>query len=343
MSRAAVLCGLGGALPERIVSNEELAAQLDTSDRWIRTRTGIGQRHVVAPGQSTSDLAVAAGAQALASARGTAGQPDDGVDLVVLATSTPDRPCPATAPDVAHRLGLGGVASFDVSAVCTGFVYALATAASMITAGVAGRALVIGADTFSTILDPADRTTRAIFGDGAGAVVLRAGEAGEPGALLGFDLGSDGSGTDLITVRAGGSRQRSVPGPAAEGEEFFTMDGRPVFTRAVLDMSRSSQNLLERVGWSTAEVDKVVAHQANIRILNAVGEQLGLEEKQIVANLDRVGNTVAASIPLALRDAVAGGELQPGQRVLLTGFGGGLTWGSAALVWPELETGRPHR
>ncbi|MEU5666912.1 beta-ketoacyl-ACP synthase III [Streptomyces longwoodensis] len=343
MSRAAVLCGLGGALPERIVSNEELAAQLDTSDRWIRTRTGIGQRHVVAPGQSTSDLAVAAGAQALASGRGTAGQPDDGVDLVVLATSTPDRPCPATAPDVAHRLGLGGVASFDVSAVCTGFVYALATAASMITAGVAGRALVIGADTFSTILDPADRTTRAIFGDGAGAVVLRAGEAGEPGALLGFDLGSDGSGTDLITVRAGGSRQRSVPGPAAEGEEFFTMDGRPVFTRAVLDMSRSSQNLLERVGWSTAEVDKVVAHQANIRILNAVGEQLGLEEKQIVANLDRVGNTVAASIPLALRDAVAGGELQPGQRVLLTGFGGGLTWGSAALVWPELETGRPHR
>lgn len=346
MSRAAVLCGLGGALPERIVSNEELAAQLDTSDRWIRTRTGIGQRHVVAPGQSTSDLAVAAGAQALASARGTADRPDDGVgpvDLVVLATSTPDRPCPATAPDVAHRLGLGGVASFDVSAVCTGFVYALATAASMITAGVAGRALVIGADTFSTILDPADRTTRAIFGDGAGAVVLRAGEAGEPGALLGFDLGSDGSGADLITVRAGGSRQRSVPGPAAAGEEFFTMDGRPVFTRAVLDMSRSSQSLLERVGWSAAEVDKVVAHQANIRILNAVGEQLGLEEKQIVANLDRVGNTVAASIPLALRDAVAGGELQPGHRVLLTGFGGGLTWGSAALVWPELETGRPHR
>ncbi|MEU5115508.1 beta-ketoacyl-ACP synthase III [Streptomyces longwoodensis] len=349
MSRAAVLCGLGGSLPERIVSNEELAEQLDTSDRWIRTRTGIGQRHVVAPGQSTSDLAVAAGARALASARATAGQADDGadlvdlVDLVVLATSTPDRPCPATAPDVAHRLGLGHVPSFDVSAVCTGFVYALATAASMITAGIAGRALVIGADTFSTILDPADRTTRAIFGDGAGAVVLRAGDSGEPGALLGFDLGSDGSGADLITVRAGGSRQRSVPGPAAEGEEFFTMDGRPVFTRAVLDMSRSSQSLLERVGWNAAEVDKVVAHQANIRILNAVGEQLGLEEKQIVANLDRVGNTVAASIPLALRDAVAGGELQPGHRVLLTGFGGGLTWGSAALVWPELETGRPHR
>lgn len=331
MSRAAVLCGLGGALPERAVSNEELAERLDTSDRWIRTRTGIGRRHVVAPGEATSDLAVAAGRDALASARRS------DVDLVVLATSTPDRPCPATAPDVAHRLGLGTVPAFDLSAVCTGFVYALAAASSMITAGLAERALVIGADTFSTILDPADRTTRAIFGDGAGAVVLRAGEADEPGALLGFDLGSDGSGGDLITVRAGGSRQRSAPGPPGAGDHFFTMDGRPVFTQAVLNMSRSSQTLLDRIGWTPAEVDKVVAHQANIRILNAVGEQLGLEEKQIVANLDRVGNTVAASIPLALRDAAADGDLQPGHRVLLTGFGGGLTWGSAALVWPALE------
>ncbi|MDQ0832318.1 3-oxoacyl-[acyl-carrier-protein] synthase-3 [Streptomyces achromogenes] len=339
MSRVAVLCGLGGALPATAVSNEKLAEQLDTSDRWIRTRTGIGRRHVVAPGEATSDLAVAAGRDALASARRTGGEDAAGVDLVVLATSTPDRPCPATAPDVAHRLGLGTVPAFDVSAVCTGFVYALAAAASMITAGVAERALVIGADTFSTILDPADRTTRAIFGDGAGAVVLRAGGADEPGALLGFDLGSDGSGADLITVRAGGSRQRSTPGPPGDGDHFFTMDGRPVFTRAVLDMSRSSQALLDRIGWTPAEVDKVVAHQANIRILNAVGEQLGLEEKQIVANLDRVGNTVAASIPLALRDAAADGELRPGHRVLLTGFGGGLTWGSAALVWPALETG----
>ncbi|MGQ4358617.1 beta-ketoacyl-ACP synthase III [Streptomyces sp. SAS_272] len=339
MSRVAVLCGLGGALPETAVSNEELAEQLDTSDRWIRTRTGIGRRHVVAAGEATSDLAVAAGRDALASARRTGGEDAAGVDLVVLATSTPDRPCPATAPDVAHRLGLGTVPAFDVSAVCTGFVYALATATSMITAGVAERALVIGADAFSTILDPADRTTRAIFGDGAGAVVLRAGGADEPGALLGFDLGSDGSGADLITVRAGGSRQRSTPGPPDDGDHFFTMDGRPVFTRAVLDMSRSSQTLLDRIGWTPAEVDKVVAHQANIRILNAVGEQLGLEEKQIVANLDRVGNTVAASIPLALRDAAADGELRPGHRVLLTGFGGGLTWGSAALVWPALEAG----
>ncbi|WP_371661006.1 beta-ketoacyl-ACP synthase III [Streptomyces sp. NBC_00280] len=338
MSRAAVLCGLGGALPATAVSNEELAGQLDTSDQWIRTRTGIGLRHVVAPGEATSDLAVAAGEHALASARRTGGDAAADVDLVVLATSTPDRPCPATAPDVAHRLGLGTVPAFDVAAVCTGFVYALATASSMITAGVAERALVIGADTFSTILDPADRTTRAIFGDGAGAVVLRAGEADEPGALLGFDLGSDGSGADLITVRAGGSRQRSTAELPGGEDHFFTMDGRPVFTQAVLNMSRSSQALLDRVGWTPAELDKVVAHQANIRILNAVGEQLGLDDKQIVVNLDRVGNTVAASIPLALRDAATDGELLPGHRVLLTGFGGGLTWGSAALVWPALET-----
>lgn len=337
MSRAAVLCGLGGALPATAVTNEELAAQLDTTDRWIRTRTGIGRRYVIAPGEATSDLAVTAGGRALESARRTGGDAAAEVDLVVVATSTPDRPCPATAPGVAHRLGLGKVPAFDVAAVCTGFVYAVATAASVITAGVARRALVIGADTFSTLLDPADRTTRAIFGDGAGAVVLRAGESDEPGALLGFDLGSDGGGADLITVRAGGSRQRASGRPPAEGDQWFAMEGRPVFTEAVINMSESSQRLLDRVGWTTGQLDKIVAHQANVRILHAVGEQLGLEEKQIVVNLDRVGNTVAASIPLALADAVTDGELVPGHHVVLTGFGGGLTWGSAALVWPDIE------
>ncbi|THA36615.1 ketoacyl-ACP synthase III [Streptomyces sp. A1277] len=340
MSRAAVLCGLGGALPGTVVSNDELAAQLDTTDRWIRTRTGIGSRHVVEPGEATSDLAVDAGRRALESARRAAGAPaaaDAAVDVVVVATSTPDRLCPATAPSVAHRLGLGHVPAFDVAAVCTGFVYALATAASMIVAGLAERALVIGADTFSTILDPADRTTRAIFGDGAGAVVLRAGEHDEPGALLGFDLGSDGGGADLITMRAGGSRQRSSGEEPAEGDQYFAMEGRQVFTAAVLKMSESSQRLLDRLGWDRHRLDRVVAHQANVRILHAVAEQLGLEEKQIVVNLDRVGNTVAASIPLAMADAVAAGSLAPGHRVLLTGFGGGLTWGSTALVWPDLE------
>ncbi|MEW1923801.1 beta-ketoacyl-ACP synthase III [Streptomyces sp. NPDC088360] len=342
MTTAAVVCGLGGSLPETVVSNDELAAQLDTSDEWIRTRTGISRRHVIKPGDATSDLAVEAGRRALESARAQDGTAADAIDLVVLATSTPDHPCPATAPLVAQRLGLGGVAAFDVSAVCTGFVYALAAAASMLSAGTARRALVIGADTFSTILDPHDRTTRAIFGDGAGAVVLRRGEAGEPGALLGFDLGSDGAGAEMITVRAGGSRQRSTGLAAPEGDQWFSMEGRAVFTEAVLNMSKSAQELIGRIGWAGEGPDRVVAHQANVRILRAVGEQLGLDESQIVVNLDRVGNTVAGSIPLALADAVASGELRPGHRTLLTGFGGGLTWGSTALIWPELATVPTH-
>ncbi|WP_030263249.1 beta-ketoacyl-ACP synthase III [Streptomyces violens] len=334
--RAAVLCGLGGALPATAVPNSALAAELDTTDEWIRTRTGIRQRFVIAPGEATSDLAVAAGRRVLESARKAAGADTEetAVDLVVLATSTPDHPCPATAPAVARRLGLTGVAAFDIGAVCTGFVYALATAASMITAGTARRALVIGADTFSTILDPADRTTRAIFGDGAGAVVLRAGDPAEPGALLGFDLGSDGAGEELITVPAGGSRQRSTATPPPERDRYFTMQGRAVFNEAVLSMSKSAETLLARIGWRGADLDRVVAHQANVRILRAVADQLGLPEDRLVINLDRVGNTVAGSIPLALADAAADGTLRPGDKVLLTGFGGGLTWGSAALRWP---------
>ncbi|GAA4658912.1 beta-ketoacyl-ACP synthase III [Streptomyces youssoufiensis] len=342
MSRAAVVCGLGAWVPPTVVTNHDLAERLDTTDEWIRTRTGIARRHVIERGQATSDLAVEAGRRALASASDNGTDDDHEVDLVVLATSTPDRPCPGTAPTVAARLGLGAVAAFDVQAVCTGFVYALATAAAMLSAGTARRALVIGADTFSTILDPEDRTTRAIFGDGAGAVVLRSGQAHEPGALLGFDLGSDGTGEDLITVRAGGSRQRSTAEQVHAADHFFTMAGRAVFTQAVLNMSKSAQTLIDRVGWSESGVDRVVAHQANVRILRAVGEQLGLADEQMVIHLDRVGNTVAGSIPLALADAVTAGDLRPGQRVLLTGFGGGLTWGSTALIWPDLTLPAPH-
>ncbi|MCW2640391.1 MAG: 3-oxoacyl-(acyl carrier protein) synthase [Dactylosporangium sp.] len=336
MTRSAVVCGLGAYVPPRVVTNASLAEVLDTSDEWIRSRTGIRQRHVVDPGVATSDLAVDAGRRALASA-GT-----DQVDLVVLATSTPDHPCPATAPEVADRLGLAGVAAFDVGAVCTGFVYALATAAGLIAIGVAERALVVGADAFSTILDPADRTTRAIFGDGAGAVVLRAGSADEPGALLGFDLGSDGQHADLITVPAGGSRQRSAGGSVDEWAQYFTMQGKAVFFNAVLRMSESTATVLRDVGWTPDEVDWLVAHQANVRILHAVADQLGLDRGQVVLNLDRVGNTVAASIPLALHDAAAAGDLVPGQRIVLTGFGGGLTWGSAALRWPAVRLEPAH-
>lgn len=328
--RTAVLAGLGGWLPPSRVTNDDLAAQLDTSDEWITSRTGIRQRFVVRNGQSTSDLAVEAGARALESAGMSS------VGVVVLATSTPDHPCPATAPAVAERLGLGGTPAFDVAAVCTGFVYALACASSMITAGVADSALVIGADTFSTILAPGDRTNRAIFGDGAGAAVLRAGTARQPGALLGFDLGSDGSQADLITVPGGGSSHRSK-GLADAGDQFFTMQGRSVFRNAVTRMSESARTLAQRVGWPLDGVDRLVAHQANVRILTAVGADLGIPRDGLVVNLDRVGNTVAASIPLALTDAVHSRGMSPGDRVLLCGFGGGLTWGATALELPELS------
>ncbi|SOD85163.1 beta-ketoacyl-ACP synthase III [Streptomyces sp. Ag109_G2-15] len=329
----AVLQGLGTYLPARRVTNDELAEMFDTSDEWITTRTGIKERCWAEPGQSTGDLATEAGRRALKSAG-----LDDGADvgLLVVATTTPDHPCPGTAPDVAARLGLANAAAYDISAVCSGFVYALEAAANAIQAGRVERALVIGAETYSTILSPNDRTTSVIFGDGAGAVVLSCGAADEPGRLLGFDLGSDGTGKDLIQIPAGGSRQRGSGLAAAEDDYYFTMQGKKVFAHAVHRMSDSSLALLKSVGWSADQVGHLVGHQANLRILRAVAEQLGLDTDRAVTNIEKVGNTSAASIPLALADAAAAGAFQPGERMLLTAFGGGLTWGSAALTWPDI-------
>jgi 3-oxoacyl-[acyl-carrier-protein] synthase-3 len=332
VSAAAVLEGLGTALPPRVVTNAELAAQLDTTDEWIRTRTGISERRMAGPGVATSDLAVEAGEKALKSASVSE------VDLVVVATTTPDHPCPATAPDVASRLGLGPIPAYDMAAVCSGFVYALSGAAGAIASGQARRVLVIGAETYTSIIDPADRTTAVIFGDGAGAVVLRAGRSDEPGALLGFDLGSDGSLADLIKIPGGGSRQRAGGAPPDPETAWFTMQGRQVFTSAVRRMAESARTVLDRIDWPVASVDRFVGHQANVRILHAVAEQLGVPTERAVVNLDRVGNTSAASIPLALGDAVDDGQLRPGDRVLMSAFGGGLTWGSTALVWPDVRT-----
>ncbi|MFK4224624.1 beta-ketoacyl-ACP synthase III [Streptomyces sp. NPDC019890] len=329
--RAAVVAGVGSWLPARVVTNHDLSAELDTSDEWIRSRTGIAQRHVIDEGMATSDLAVEAGFRALKSA----GASD--VDAVLVATTTPDRPCPATAPDVAGRLGLGPVPAFDVAAVCSGFVYSLAVASGFIAAGIAERVLVIGADAYSTILDPQDRTTRAVFGDGAGAVVLRAGTADEEGALGPYDLGSDGSLADLITIPAGGSRQRSAPGQSVErADHYFQMQGKRVYRNAVAHMSQSARRVLASAGWSADTLDHVVAHQANQRILDAVAAELDVPGERVVSQIERVGNTSAASIPLALADAAASGTLRPGQRVLLTAFGGGLTWASTVLRWPDV-------
>lgn len=333
-ARAAVLCGIGSWVPPRIVTNDELASVLDTSDEWIRSRTGVVRRHVADPGMATSELAVEAGRRALKSAG------LESVDALILATTTPDRPCPATAPEVAASLGLGAIAAFDVAAVCSGFVYALANGAGLIAAGVADRVLVIGAEVFSSILNPRDRTTRVIFGDGAGAVVLRAGEAHELGAVGPFMLGSDGCGSDLIMVPAGGSRrpQRGdESGEQDESERYFVMHGQAVYRKAVEAMAASTARVLELAECPVSAVDWLVCHQANLRILNAVAGRLGIPAGRCLVHIDQVGNTAAASIPLALAHGMESGALCPGDRVVLTAFGGGLTWGSTLLRWPDMD------
>ncbi|HEY3608751.1 MAG TPA: beta-ketoacyl-ACP synthase III [Pseudonocardiaceae bacterium] len=324
--RHAVLCGAGAWLPPQLVTNEDLAAYLDTSDEWITSRTGIHARHRVSPGMATGDLATEAGALALKSAGAAE------VDAVVLATTTPDRLCPATAPEVAARLGLTGVAAWDVSAVCSGFLYGLASAAGLIAGGGADRVLLIGAEAFSTIIDPNDRTTAVIFADGAGAVVLRAGRADEPGAIGPCVLGSDGGNADLIQIPAGGARRRST----VDADRYFTMRGGEVYRHAVERITDCSLRALARTGWRVADVDRFVPHQANIRICAAVAERLGVPAEKQVSNIDRVGNTAAASIPLLLAQAAADGRLLAGDRVLTAGFGGGLTWGAATLTWPDI-------
>jgi 3-oxoacyl-[acyl-carrier-protein] synthase III len=331
-----ILTGLGVAVPGRAVAgravtNDDMAATLDTSDAWIRTRTGISSRYFVDPSVDTSDLAVAAGEQAMKSAGA------DDLGGVVVATATPDRPMPATATEVAARLGAGGVPAFDVNAACAGFVYALATAAGWISAGIADRVLVIGAEVYSRIVDQSDRSTAVLFGDGAGAVVLERprpdAEQPDLGAVGPFDLGSDGDGADFLCIPAGGVRQRIDAEALARHDQFLKMDGKEVYRQAVRRMTESSRRVLERAGLTVDDVDSFVGHQANIRILGAVADRLGIPEQRRFTNVAKFGNTSAASIPLALSEA----ELAPGSTVLLTAFGAGFSWGSALVRWPDLR------
>jgi 3-oxoacyl-[acyl-carrier-protein] synthase-3 len=339
MTRAAVLAGLGGWLPPVVRTNEALCAHLDSSPEWIEKRTGIRQRHLVSRGMSTSDLAVHAGTRVLESLD------DPRVDALVLATTSPDRLCPATAPEVAARLGCGMVPAFDVTAACSGFLYGLAASAGLIAAGVAERVLFVGADAFSTLVNPEDRTTAPIFGDGAGAVLLRSGTPGEPGAIGPFVLGSDGARGDLLAVPAGGSRQRSTNGLGHQvvpaGDWYLGMNGRAVFQHAVQRMTESARTVLDRAGWTPGDVDRFVGHQANVRILDVVAARLDIPTDRVVVNIDHVANTLAASVPLALTDAVTRGELRPGDRVLLSAFGAGFTWGATVLIWPSMPTPHP--
>ncbi|HEY2890031.1 MAG TPA: beta-ketoacyl-ACP synthase III [Dongiaceae bacterium] len=316
--------GCGAYLPQKIVTNAELADRLRTSDDWIAQRTGIRQRHVAADGEFTSDLATNAAEAALTSA----GLTGDDIDLLVLATTTPDHTFPATATKVQARIGMTHGAAFDIQAVCSGFVYALATADNFIKAGQAKTALVIGAETFSRILDWNDRGTCVLFGDGAGAVVLQAGEGKGTVAdrgVLTTHLFSDGRHYKLLYVDGGPSATRTTG--------HVQMEGREVFRHAVVKMGEAVDTAMAAMGIEGRELDWLVPHQANLRIIDSMGQRLHLPPEKVVVTVDRHANTSAASIPLALAQAVSDGRIKPGHLVLLEAMGGGFTWGSALIRW----------
>ncbi|MBE3590278.1 MAG: ketoacyl-ACP synthase III [Firmicutes bacterium] len=321
--------GLGRGLPERVVTNRDLEAVLDTSDEWIRTRTGIAERRVAAPEQATSDLAVIAAKEALAAAGWT---PQD-LDLLVVATATPDMIFPSTACVVQAALGAYQAGACDISAACSGFVYALSSVAAQIRAGAARRALVIGAETLSKIVNWQDRSTAVLLGDGAGAVALERVEDGAGEGLLSVYLGADGRGGDLLKQPAGGSRLPASAETVAQGLHYLQMNGREVFKFAVQIMGDAAEEALRRAGLTFADVDLYVPHQANVRIIEASAKRFGLPMEKVWVNIDRYGNTSSASIPIALYEAHQAGRLHPGDVVLLVAFGGGLTWGAAVLRW----------
>ncbi|OYW42654.1 MAG: 3-oxoacyl-ACP synthase [Rhodobacterales bacterium 12-64-8] len=318
---ASVIRGVGGYLPERILTNEDLSKMVDTTDDWITARTGIRKRHIAADGQTTSDL----GAEAARRAMKAAGVGPDDIDLIVVATATPDYTFPATATVVQNKLGITRGAAFDLQAVCSGFVYAIATADNFLARGQFERALVIGAETFSRILDWSDRSTCVLFGDGAGAVVLERqtkAEAGERG-VKGIHLRSDGRYRDLLYVDGGPSTTQTVG--------HLRMVGNQVFKHAVGKISDSVRAATADAGLQISDIDWFVPHQANQRILSAVAERLGLEEHKVVSTVAEHGNTSAASVPLALAAAIEDGRVKQGDLVLIEAIGGGLTWGSALI------------
>ncbi|MCK0127910.1 beta-ketoacyl-ACP synthase III [Erythrobacter sp. F6033] len=323
MTGARIL-GSGSALPDRVVTNADLAAQIDTSDEWIVERTGIRQRHIAGEGETTSTLAIAAARAAIADA----GIEASSIDLIILATATPDNTFPATATKVQHALGCNGGVAFDVAAVCSGFLYALATADSLLKTGLGKRALVIGAETFSRILDWEDRTTCVLFGDGAGAIVLEAQGASEApdsklSGILASRLHADGAQHDLLYVDGGPSTTQTVG--------HLRMKGREVFRHAVVNLASVLNEVIEDAGVSSADIDWVVPHQANARILDATAKKLGIPPEKVIVTVDQHANTSAASVPLAFDTARRDGRIKSGDLVMFEAMGGGFTWG-ASLV-----------
>jgi 3-oxoacyl-[acyl-carrier-protein] synthase-3 len=330
MAQYAAITGWGMAVPERVLTNADLERMVDTSDEWITTRTGIRERRVAAPGESTSTLATAAARRAIA----TAGIPPAAIDLIVLATCTPDRPFPATACTIQANLGIPQAAAFDVAAACSGFIYGLSVATAMMRAGMARNVLFVAADIFTHYINWHDRNTCVLFGDGAGAVVLQPSDA--PLGLLSCVLGASGADEDLMAVEVGGTRMPATPELLEQGRQYVWMQGREIFRLAVRGMGESSQQALAQAGMTVDEIALVVPHQANLRIIDATAKRLHVPPEKVFVNLDRYGNTSAASIPLALVEAVEQGRIRDGDNLLLTAFGGGLTWASAVVRW-----GRP--
>ena len=312
------IIGTGSYLPPKVVTNDDLAGQMDTTDEWIRTRTGIRQRHIAEPSQASSDLGLEASRAALAAARVV---PQE-IDLVIVATATPDYIFPSTACIMQAKLGIKGCAAFDIQAVCSGFVYALAIADKMIRSGQHRCALIVGAEVYSRILDWKDRGTAVLFGDGAGAVILRADS--RPG-IMASALHADGSYVDILSVPG------NVCGGKIVGSPFLQMDGQAVFKFAVKVLDEVARETLAMCALTPADVDWLIPHQANVRILEATARKLGIELSKLIVTVDRHGNTSAASVPLALDLAIRDGRIKPGHKVMLQGVGGGFTWG-ASLV-----------
>ena len=319
------ITGLGTYAPERVMTNDELAQYVDTSDEWILERTGIRERRFAAEDEALTDIALPAARDALADAGVEAAE----IDLLICATVTPDMMFPTSSALLADTLGMPKAAAYDLLAGCTGFVYALAQAYGMVSSGLSRRALVVGGDVLSKILDWSDRSTLILFGDGAGAVVI---EPVERGGFLGFELGADGGGGENLWLPGSGSRKFENP------DAYVKMNGREVFKFATRIMVYSAEQILSECGKTVDDVDVYIPHQANKRIIDHAADKLGIPRDKTVVNVDRYGNTSSGSIPLALMDARAEGRLQDGALVLMTGMGAGLTWGSALIEWTN---GRP--
>ena len=322
------IVGWGKAVPERVVTNDELAQIVDTSDEWIRTRTGIRQRHIVVdPNETTATL----GAQAARAALETADIPASKVDMIICATSSPEHTFPSTACIIQDLIGATRAGAFDISAACSGFVYGLGLAKGLIASGQAETILVIGAETLSRITDWSDRNTCVLFGDGAGAVVVQASPV--PGGILSTEMGCDGSGADLLTLPAGGSKMPATLETVASGQHFIKMNGRAVFRFATRIMAEATRTVLDKAGLSIEDVDLVIPHQANERIIAVSMRNLGLPDDKVFRNLQYYGNTSTASIPIALTEAIEQGKVKPNDTIVMVGFGAGLTWAGTVIQW----------